>query len=231
MHSEDEEYEVKLRVQNTRGALKDRIPDLDIGLEGVETTSHSALKITFTKQMVEWPDFYEEVTQFYHSKIMRDLFNRTSRHLANLPLDFADSWENIAVIEPVQVGDELTMSGRFAENVLGKVLKVILAFNSKKYSTPEELEAMVGIPMSSIKIGSSKINPKGHRPNGEPDILVKMPGTGPVELQRVRLIGELKSPSTYKMCDHYNDFKSFKPDSLKNLFGESFTYCLLSSHC
>lgn len=137
--------------------------------------------------------------------------------LAGFPLDFADKWEKIAIVEPVQVGDEITMSGRFAENVIGKVLRVILTFNSEKYNTPEQLAAMRNIPSNTIKIGSSKVNPKRQRPREEPDVVVKMPGNG--DNQRVRLVGELKSPSTYDMSNNYKNFNSFKPNSMKNLFG------------
>jgi hypothetical protein len=163
MHSEDEQFEARLNTYNTRGILKDRIPDLDVGIEGIETTSRSSLRITFIQDIVLWQDFEGEGSRFYLSEKVDDLLGRTSRPVAGLPRDCADEWEGILQVEPVQVGDELTMSGRFAEHVLDPVLRAILDFNSKKYNTPEQLQSMRDIPSNTIKIGSSRINPKSQR--------------------------------------------------------------------
>jgi len=81
---------------------------------------------------------------------------------------------------------------------------------------------MTNMPKRDIRFGSSKSVPASQRRKYEPGIVVKIPGTG--ESQAVRLIGELKSPSTYKMQENEGSMLDFKRDSLKNLFGMHYDF-------
>ena len=138
-------------------------------------------------------------------------------------IDLAPGWSatsgqlGVGQGESIQTSDEITMSGRFFNNVLNKVGLVIDVLTHPEVHTPEQLATMTNMPKRDIRFGSSKSVPASQRRKYEPDIVVKIPGTG--ESQAVRLIGELKSPSTYKMQDNEGSMLDFERDSLKNLFG------------
>lgn len=203
--------------ENAHGAITSCLPDLDIGIEGVETTSYNNLRFTYIGHLAYWESFYEELSRFYFSKQLRSAFERTE----NLPLGLSPGWSatsyGIGEKEPVQTSDEITMSGRFDAHVVSKVYHVISALSNPQLHSPEELAELTFTLREDIKIGSAKCVPVHQRPKNEPDKVVKIPGTG--NDQEVRLIGELKSPSTYKMYEHQDEPQKYDAKSFKNLFG------------
>jgi hypothetical protein len=201
-------------------AITSSLPDLVMGKAGIETTSHSSLRFTYIGPLAEWGDiFLEEIAAFHATRKIHDAFERTN----DVALGLKPGWSKsegmygIGEKEAVQTSDEITMSGRFFTHAITKVQHVIDALTHPDAHTEEQLAEMTGMPKRNTMFGSAKSNPISQRPNYEPDIIVKITGSG--DGQQVRLIGELKSPSTYKMHEHREAVQSFGNKSLKNLFG------------
>jgi hypothetical protein len=103
-------FTVFVEALNTRGTIHDRLPDLDIGKKGLETTSHSSLRWTVIVNVLTWDTFYQDMANFYHSVKIKERFERTEDYAIGFPSGFSKKWGSIAEEEPVQIGDELGMS-------------------------------------------------------------------------------------------------------------------------
>jgi hypothetical protein len=82
---------------NTRGVIEDRLPDLDTVQENDYPTSYGSLRTTFTKQIIKWECFKEDVVSFNNSDITKKHFSWTEKlHVGN-PYYIDNTLETITV--------------------------------------------------------------------------------------------------------------------------------------
>jgi hypothetical protein len=166
----------------------------------------------------KWSSFHQDVSRFYNGRKLQFAFRRCDGVPVDLDPSIGAQYSHFATLENIQVGSEISMSGRFFSNVVSRVISVIQALWSEEYGTLEELADMPQLPRD-FRSSCAKTVPQSQRaPHNEPDVVFKIPGTG--DSQRVRAIGELKFYGTYSIQSHWHSFSSTKKDSVRHLFGK-----------
>jgi hypothetical protein len=179
--------------ENAYGVIANRLPDLDIGKPGVETTKFASLPFTYIGELAEWPSWHEELTKFHNTPKLHDAFERAEKIGLGLAPDWSEDYFGIGEKESIQTSDEITMSGAFFTHVLAQVAKVIDVLTHPEVHSTEDLAAMTHLPARDVKTGSSKCVPINQRVQSfEPDIVLKIPGTR--DYQKARLIGGTVRP-------------------------------------
>jgi hypothetical protein len=190
-----------------------------------ETTTRAGTpKLSYIGPLAKWDTFHESVWDFIHDRNTARYFDRC-KHLPIYPDPSVQRTNPHATMrEHVQVGAEITLSGRFSERVLVPVSSVV--------STMTDVTMMRGRPANSIlpttaTSGDSWIVPEHLRPDRnssnkkQPDIVLKLQ-VGRENL--ARLSGELKFCATVNLKEMVdNAIDRYFPRLLKfsNILGKS----------
>lgn len=175
-------------LQVIRGCL----PDLKIGPEFIETMTSTSLREVFIGDMRPWASFKEDVSQFYGTQA---LFDASEQYQHAEVVNDLDSIRRtppyFVCLEHTQVAEERDLHGRFLHNVMDHVdaaRKALFHHNQSNHGASDEL---ADILPEDFSFGSAKAVPIKDREAYEPDIVIKIPGSGKHN-QEVRIISELK---------------------------------------
>jgi len=142
--------------------------------------------------MKPWKEFEEEVSNFYNIKALHDAFVRCEK------VETANDLEHMLITAPyfaghehTEIGEERDLQGRFNHNVMDHVDSVRKALFYYSKEPTKNADILADILPRNLSYGSAKTIPKADRESYEPDVVIKIPGTGHVD-QVVRVIGELK---------------------------------------
>jgi len=195
--------------------------DLEIGPEKETVASHSLSDDVFVADLGEWGDFNKEVSTFYQDLESRKAFKLCEDVEADLDLlSLVRDSPSFAALEHTQIGDERDFHGRFLSNVTNRVVSALKSMLDKNDIPEFELLSLKALPLrADVHVGSAKTVPKKQRKQHEPDIVFKIPGSG--DNQRVRLVGELKFPTTCRMRRYWRDVESKKPFRMRHIFGRT----------
>lgn len=211
---------------NALGTVKNRLPNLLMGEENIETSSNHSLRGVFIGQMNRWTAFNREVTGFYSKQALQDAFERCSN--AGVSHDFTSmgqKWDTFMTLEQASVGAEIDLNGRFLNNVVNVAISVTKTLMDPQRTSAAQMEDLKKILPTSLNAGSSKIVPKHMRKPGEPDLVFMM--RVDKGYSEERLIGELKLPVTCHLGDTV-DMANTEPGrqgdqsskSLRHMFGK-----------
>ncbi|KAH7138576.1 hypothetical protein B0J11DRAFT_574545 [Dendryphion nanum] len=173
--------------RNARTSLSGPMPSLMIGEHGVETTSYAGKsKKHYRGPLSLWGNFQASTAEFYQK--LGPIFERCSHLPLNIDPSLKFLHQFAEVDECIQVGGEITLSGRFISNGLVPLISATrtLAHELSKNSKPQFY-----LPRD-LRFGDSWIIKKKIRVKGnEPDLVLRtQPGN---DDDGIRLVAELKS--------------------------------------
>ncbi|KAI8933626.1 hypothetical protein NX059_009351 [Plenodomus lindquistii] len=160
------------------------LPDLRISEEAVDRAP--AVKCYYDGLLGHWPNFLEDALDFFRDKRTQTTFERCSR----VPVYMSSSIEELngkaMTSELLFQGAEISLSGRFSQNVLAVVTHVVATLTTEEHGKDDHNDFLP----KELGFGDAKIIKKSSRvDNQEPDVVLKLPLATE---NQIRLVGELK---------------------------------------
>ncbi|KAF2637344.1 hypothetical protein P280DRAFT_482798 [Massarina eburnea CBS 473.64] len=211
-------YKDKIAFEDAQSVIGNSLPEPKIGDEGKETVNSSSLRFTYIGPLAEWSRFTEDVATFYNSSKLQKAFKRCEHVGVGLDDVIGKTWKNFTTFEYTKIGAEIGLHGRFMANATTPVQAVIATLLDPDHDTSSKQDALPSLP-KNFACGDAKIVHLKARAGytTEPDIVFTMPSSG--EAMKVRLIGEVKSCSTYKVDAHIEDLSQSKY-GIRNFIGQ-----------
>lgn len=191
---------------NPEQAIRGPMPDLLIEKPGVETTSSAGVpSLSYCGPLAKWNVFEKDVHTFINDPVTQEHLRRCQ----DLPVYPNPRVEHrnshVSTREQIQVGAEITLSGRFFERAIVPVVASVETLTDSTLATPPERPAKMILP-TKARFGDSWVVPKDNRPDTgsenkiQPDIVAKLCVN---DDDQVRLVGELKFCTTVDLEDMY----------------------------
>ncbi|KAF2853489.1 hypothetical protein T440DRAFT_376213, partial [Plenodomus tracheiphilus IPT5] len=189
---------------NAEDALRQPLPRLFTGKPIAETVGRAPpIKRRFHGNLGHWDHFEKLASEFFVKAETTSALKRCNRVPISVAPNIKELNSNTHMVrEKVQVGAEITLSGRFFANALATVIDIVETLASDDHgdgcADPEFLPRR-------FSFGDSWIIDQKHRVQGhEPDVILKLPSASG---HRVRLVGELKFCVTVNLSDMVNEVK------------------------
>jgi len=198
---------------NAENLLRRQLPDLVIGNRDETIGGPPPTKQHYKGGLGHWKEFRDLAIRFMEDERLIAELKRCSH--APIAMDPVIKELNSSAIagERIQVGAEITMSGRFGQNVLVVSDAIVATLSNPQHGQPIYPDFLP----DKVTYGDSWVLKTPLRiPGKQPDVLMKLPsdnGTG------LRLVGELKFPVGSSLQEMINRARANETDAFRNLLG------------
>ncbi|KAF2751530.1 hypothetical protein M011DRAFT_483427 [Sporormia fimetaria CBS 119925] len=194
----------------------DRLPDLLIGEEKVETVANRpTTTYMYVGDLGKWGDLPFEVAKWYNSS--RHLFDRVDSIPVSMHPDILEENADAMLEEHIKVGAEITLSARFMHNALASVTAALKTMVKGEPSAPE----FVHLQNQEFPFGDAWTNPRPQRVKGlYPDVIFLLGALGAFQ---VRYFGEIKS-FIVRIEDMTHEASFKPPKELREVLGQIVNY-------